>query len=66
MTDIMQGILAEAKKNKFSTIKDNLSEEGKLMTTVLTLILITNGIQLKTSWYEVISTLSRIWNHATR
>lgn len=45
MTDVMQGILAEAKKNKFSTIKDNLSEEGKILTTVLTLILITNVVE---------------------
>ena len=29
MTDDMQGILAEAKKNKFSGIKDSLSEDGK-------------------------------------
>lgn len=27
MTDVMQGILAEAKKNKFSTIRENLSED---------------------------------------
>ncbi|WAR07846.1 CCD81-like protein [Mya arenaria] len=27
MTDVMQGILAEAKKNKYSTIRDNLSED---------------------------------------
>jgi len=27
MTD-MNGLLAEAKKNKYSTIRDNLSEEG--------------------------------------
>lgn len=30
MTEAMQGLLAEAKKNKYSTIKDNLSEEGKV------------------------------------
>jgi hypothetical protein len=29
MTDVMHGILAEAKKNKFSTIRDTLSEDGK-------------------------------------
>lgn len=27
MTEVMQGLLAEAKKNKYSTIKDNLSED---------------------------------------
>ena len=30
MTEAMQGLLADAKKNKYSTIKDNLSEEGKI------------------------------------
>ena len=29
MTDVLQGILADAKKNKFSTIKDTLSEDGR-------------------------------------
>ena len=33
MTEAMHGILAEAKKNKFSTIKDNLSEDGKGLLT---------------------------------
>lgn len=28
----MQGILAEAKKNKYSQIKDTLSEDGELKT----------------------------------
>lgn len=29
MSDPMQGILAEAKSNKYSLIKDKLSEDGK-------------------------------------
>jgi hypothetical protein len=29
MSDPMQGILAEAKSNKYSQIKDKLSEEGE-------------------------------------
>ena len=30
MTEAMQGLLADAKKNKYSTIKENLSEEGRI------------------------------------
>ena len=32
MADVMHGILAEAKKNRYSSIKDNLSDDGKFLT----------------------------------
>ena len=32
MADVMHGILAEAKKNRYSSIKDNLSDDGKCLT----------------------------------
>lgn len=32
MTEVTQGILAEAKKNRYSQIKDTLSDDGKIDT----------------------------------
>lgn len=66
MSDPMQGILAEAKSNKYSQIKDKLSEEGKLSILLSFSIKWTyqtnTGYEIKTyvlrgiicSWYQAI------------